>query len=93
MGGSPADFQDRYRAWNPGDLLPLGVRQALIQGSNDAQIPSELPGRWADMARRQGEEVDVSIVSGAGHFDVVDPESAAWAVALGATMKLLGMRR
>jgi acetyl esterase/lipase len=92
MGGSPADFQDRYRAGNPGDLLPLGVRQSLIQGSVDGQIPPELPHRWAEMSRRQGEQVELSIIPGAGHFDVVDPDSRAWDVALGATMKMLGMR-
>jgi acetyl esterase/lipase len=93
MGGPPADFPDRYRAGNPGDLLPLGVRQVLIQGSVDGQIPPELPRRWAEMARRQGEQVDVLIIPGAGHFDVVDPESAAWKVALDATRKLLEKRR
>jgi acetyl esterase/lipase len=89
MGGSPTEFPDRYRAGNPGDLLPFGVPQVLVQGSLDAQIPPELPGRWAEMARRQGDKVDVEIVPGVGHRDVVDPENPAWKVALDATIKLL----
>jgi acetyl esterase/lipase len=80
MGGLPKEFPERYRAGNPGDLLPLNVRQILIQGTEDSQIPPQLPGRWAENARRQGDEVAVKMVAGAGHFDVVDPKSGAWGV-------------
>jgi acetyl esterase/lipase len=89
MGGSPKEFEDRYRAGNPGDLLPLGVPQVLIQGSEDSQIPAELPRRWAELARRQGDPVSVTIVPRAGHFDVVDPESGAWSVVQDAVLKMV----
>ena len=80
MGDKPRYADDRYRAGNPGDLLPLSVPQVLIQGGDDSQIPSELPARWAEMARRQGDEVTIHMVPSAGHFDVVDPQSATWPV-------------
>jgi acetyl esterase/lipase len=89
IGGSPAEFQDRYRAGNPGDLLPLGVPQVLIQGSEDDQIPPELPARWAEIARRQGDTVTVTMLPGADHFDVVDPESKAWATVRAAVLKMV----
>ena len=89
MGGPPAVFEDRYRAGNPGDLLPFGIPQVLIQGSEDGQIPPQLPARWAEMARRQGDEVTVAIVPGAGHFDVVDPRSSAWPVVQDAVLKMV----
>ena len=89
MGGPPAEFEDRYRAGNPGDLLPLSVPQILIQGTDDGQIPSQLPARWADMARRQGDEVTVNIIPAADHFDVVDPKSKAWPTVRAAVFKLL----
>lgn len=92
MGGTPAEVEDRYRAGNPGDLLPLSVPQVLIQGSEDNQIPPTLPGRWADNARRQGDHVTVSIVPGADHFDVVDPASMAWPVVRAAVLHGLGMK-
>ena len=84
MGGAPDRLEDRYRAGNPGDLLPLNIPQTLVQGAEDGQIPGELPGRWAEMARRQGDSVRVVIVPGADHFDVVDPLSKAWPVVLDA---------
>ena len=89
MGGGPIDLPDRYRAGNPGDLLPLGVPQILIQGSEDGQIPPELPGRWVEMARRQGDRVKVMMIPLADHFDVVDPESKAWATVQAAVLSML----
>jgi len=80
MGGTPADLPDRYRAGNPGELLPLMVRQILLQGTEDQQIPPQLPGRWAENARRQGDEVTVTMIPLADHFDIVDPETKAFGV-------------
>ena len=89
MGGGPKDVPDRYAAGNPAELLPLGVPQVLVQGTEDDQIPAALPERWAAEARKQGDHVDVKIVRGAGHFDVVDPQSKAWAVSREAMVGLV----
>jgi acetyl esterase/lipase len=78
MGGRPLDLPDRYKAANPGDLLPFHVPQLLIQGSEDDQIPPDLPPRWAEMARRLGDTATVNMIPSADHLDVVDPESRAW---------------
>ena len=79
MGGSPSEVPERYKAGNPGDLLPLNVPQYVVQGTEDDQIPPGLPGRWAERGKRMGERVEVTMLAGAGHFDVVDPESSYWA--------------
>jgi acetyl esterase/lipase len=89
IGGDAKHFPERYSAADPGQLLPLGVRQVLVQGTEDDQIPPQIPGRWADNARRQGDSVDIRIVPGAGHFDIVDPESSAWHVTRDAMLSLL----
>jgi acetyl esterase/lipase len=89
MGGTPREVSDRYAAADPGELLPLGIPQVLVQGSEDDQIPPNLPMRWADAARRQGDPVDVQIITGASHFDVVDPESRVWPASRDAMLKLL----
>ncbi len=90
MGGRPGDVPDRYRCGNPGDLLPLNTKQLLIQGTDDGQVPVELPRRWAEMSRRQGEDVTVLMVPGADHFDVVDSESHAWPAVKSAILKVVG---
>lgn len=89
MGGLPADVPERYRAGSPGDLLPLNLPQVLVQGMEDGQIPMDLPWRYAENARRQGDGVKVKMLPGAGHFDVVDPESKAFEVVRGAGLGLL----
>lgn len=89
MGGPPERLEDRYRAGNPGDLLPLGVPQALIQGSEDDQIPPQLPGRWAERSRRHGDTVAVTIIPSADHFDVIDPQSKAWGIVQAAVLKMV----
>jgi acetyl esterase/lipase len=92
MGGTPNEAPERYAAANPGQLLPLGVPQVLVQGAEDDQIPPDLPTRWAQEAKRQGDSVEVHIVPGADHFDVVDPQSSAWPVSRDAMLKLLHSR-
>ena len=82
MAGSPHDVPDHYKLGNPGDLLPFHVPQALIQGSEDDQIPPELPYRWADLAHQAGDTATTHIVPAADHFDVVDPQSHAWPIVL-----------
>jgi acetyl esterase/lipase len=91
MGGRPQDFPERYKAGDPGELLPFNVPQILIQGTEDNQIPPELPERWAQMARRAGDTVIVKIVPGADHRDVADPESKAWGTVRDAVQKLLSV--
>jgi acetyl esterase/lipase len=89
LGGSLKDVPERYAATDPGMLLPLGVPQILVQGSEDDQIPPALPLRWQQNAQRQGDRVEVKIVPGADHFDVIDPESHAWPVSRDAMLSLL----
>lgn len=78
MGGTPQQYPDRYRAADPGMLLPLNLPQTLVQGTKDTQIPPQVPQRWAEKARRQGDHVSLQILDGADHFDIVDPKSAVW---------------
>ncbi len=78
IGGGPAEFPERYRNGNPGDLLPLEAPQILIQGTEDDQIPATLPTRWSNLAHSSGSQATVLLLSGADHFDVVDPESRFW---------------
>ena len=89
MGGTPAAVPDRYRSGNPGDLLPLNIPQYMLQGTEDDQIPPQLPVRWAERGRQMGEHVTVEMIPGADHFDVVDPQSKAWPHVMAAINKAL----
>ena len=88
MGSGPAEHPERYRAGDPGQLLPLEGTQVLLQGTLDDQIPPTFPEQWAAKARRVGATVRVHMLPDADHFDIVDPESRAWPPVL-AEVKLL----
>lgn len=89
MGATPQEQPERYLAGDPGHLLPLSIPQLLIQGTDDDQIPPTLPQQWAEKARRQGDQVTVTLIQGADHFDIVDSESKAWPTVQSAIRKLL----
>lgn len=78
IGGSPSDHPDRYQAADPGQLLPLNLKQFLVQGAQDTIVPPQLASLYAEKARKQGDQVTVIPISHADHFDVVDPQSQAW---------------
>lgn len=79
---------DRYKVGNPGALLPFNAPQILIQGTNDGQIPPELPSRWAEMSTWLGDRATVTTIPLADHFDVVDPESQTWRIVRNAERKV-----
>lgn len=78
LGGSPDEYPERYAAISPLDLLPVGVRQLLITGDADDNVPPELTQRYFDTARDAGDPAEMLILPGADHFEIVDPRSAAW---------------
>ena len=92
MGGSPARFPDRYRAGSPGDLLPLMAPQLLIQGTEDDQIPPDLPRLWVEKSKGSGAHATIKMIPGADHLDVVDPQSSAWGAVLAEIKSVLASR-
>jgi acetyl esterase/lipase len=77
MGGKPTDVPDHYREADPMKLT-IRARQWLVQGDADDIVP---PGFSKDYVTRKlaaRENAKLVAIAGAGHFDVVDPRSAAW---------------
>jgi acetyl esterase/lipase len=62
-------------------LLPLGVPQDLVNGTEDAIIPERLGTGYAEQARKAGDAVSLRFVPATGHVELVAPETAAWAEA------------
>jgi pimeloyl-ACP methyl ester carboxylesterase len=87
--GSPASVDARYRSASPFDLLPLGVPQILIHGTDDGSVPLELSERYHQAALAAGDRCDLMVLAGAGHFEVVDPRSVEWQRVLAAVHAML----
>jgi acetyl esterase/lipase len=82
LGGEPEEQPERYDEADP--LTRLGIRPdcevVVVHGSADDVVP--LANSQGLVARRPF--VDLRVLDGADHFDVVDPTSSAWPVVLGA---------
>lgn len=79
MGGGPGRLPDRYAAADPAGLLPTGVPVRLVHGTADDRVPHEMSVEYAARARAGGDRMtECTLLPGAGHFDVIDPLSAAW---------------
>jgi acetyl esterase/lipase len=63
---------------SPRRRIPLGVRQILVHGTDDDQVPFSLSSAFVDAARAAGDDVELVELAGAGHFDPIDPRSAHW---------------
>jgi acetyl esterase/lipase len=88
LGGSPDQVPDRYAAASPVDLLPLGVPQMLIHGIDDDNVPVEISETYHQIAVAQGDDVSLLKLPGAGHFELIDPQSAQWPETLDAIRSL-----
>jgi acetyl esterase/lipase len=90
LGGSPEQYPDRYRAASPPEMLPLGVKQRVIHGIDDNIVPLSISRGYVDAARAKGDDATLNELRGAGHFEVIDPRSAAWPAVRDAIKGLAG---
>lgn len=78
MRGSADSEPAIYDLASPLSLLPLGVRQTIVQGDSDRIIPPVMATAYVDAARQKGDPARLAIIEKAGHFELVDPKSPAW---------------
>jgi acetyl esterase/lipase len=90
VGAAPAEQAQRLALASPVALLPLGVAQHLLVGADDAIVPPDLVTAYAARAAASGDPVTAEVLEGAGHFELVNPASAAWPAVQRAVHLLLG---
>jgi acetyl esterase/lipase len=71
--------QSAYADTSPPHLLPLGRRQIVVSGESDPIVPPRFGETYGAIARKAGDPVQVITLPGAGHFELIDPKSRAWA--------------
>jgi acetyl esterase/lipase len=83
MTGSPsASRPDVYADTSPAERLPLGVPEAIVNGSEDPVAPPWLGRAYAQSVRAAGDPVTFVEVPETGHVELIAPGSAAWARAV-----------
>ena len=77
LGGSPEQYPERAATSAACEMLPVGVPFTLVNGMEDA-LPYSMAEEYAERARAAGDDVQVILIPGAGHFWLVDPNSPGW---------------
>ena len=73
------DHRDDLLAASPVRRVPVGVPLVTVHGAGDRIVPPTMTDRFVAAARDAGDPVTVvTVPDGTGHFNVVDPASAAW---------------
>jgi acetyl esterase/lipase len=78
IGGPPGRYPERWAQADPARLLPIGVPVRLIHGVRDERVPCGMSREFAVRARAAGDDVALGELAGCGHFELIDPASAAW---------------
>ena len=93
LGGSPSEVPERYRQASPAEMLPLHVKQVLIIGAQDTIVRPEHNRTFAETARKSGDDVQLLVLEGAAHFDVIAPNSTAWPTIEAAVLSIVDVKK
>src|SRR6202050_2774540 len=77
LGGTPAEGADHYREADPMKLA-ISARQWLVHGAADDIVPPDFSIDYTSAKHKMKEDARLLQIARAGHFEVVDPGSAAW---------------
>ncbi len=69
---------DPYADTSVPRLLPLGVRQDLVNGREDRIIPYRMATAYMNMAEAAGDRATLHTVPETGHVELVAPNTPAW---------------
>ena len=78
LTGSAGRGGDPYADTSPAALPRIEVRQAVLSGELDPIVPPRFGQGYARAAVARGDRVQELTLAGAGHFELIDPSSAAW---------------
>jgi len=68
-----------YADTSPPRLLPLERGQFVVSGALDPIVPPGFGEAYGSVAIKAGDPVQVLTIPESGHFELIDPRSAAWA--------------
>jgi acetyl esterase/lipase len=69
---------DVFTDTSPAEMLPIGVPQAIVSGALDPIVPPAFGYAYAAKAKAAGDQVADITSAGAGHFELIDPQSDAF---------------
>jgi pimeloyl-ACP methyl ester carboxylesterase len=76
-------------AASPTALLPSGIPQVLIHGTDDDSVPLEISQSYLAKANAAGDNVVLIELAWADHFVLIDAGSAAWTITVDEIKKMI----
>jgi acetyl esterase/lipase len=74
--------EELFAQASPAARLPLGAPQLLVHGDADEIVPVAMSRSYHAAAVATGDPVELAVLPGLGHFEHLDPSSAAWEAVL-----------
>jgi acetyl esterase/lipase len=90
LGGHWGQQEERYRCSSPMALLPIGIPQVLVHGTNDSVVDPSMSEKYAIEATKHGDAARYIPVEGVGHREMIDPAGIGWAIAVTELEHLIG---
>ncbi len=87
MGGDPQSAPANYRNGAPEALLPLGLPQTILVGAEDKAMLVNARS-YVDAASARGDAVELVVLPGAGHFEIVAVGTEAFEATKQALLRL-----
>jgi acetyl esterase/lipase len=79
LGATPKEAPALYAQADLLARLPMGTTSWLVHGDADTTVPPHQSTRYAERARQVGDDAEVHLLPGHGHFGVIDPRDDAFA--------------
>jgi acetyl esterase/lipase len=77
LGGRPEQVAEHYQEADP-MRLDIRAEQWVVHGAVDDVVPPDFSRMYYEQKKKRGENVHLVEIEKAGHFDMIDPRSAAW---------------
>ncbi|MGB8062663.1 MAG: alpha/beta hydrolase [Candidatus Sulfotelmatobacter sp.] len=92
LHGTPSEVPEHYQEADSMRLSIPQARQYLIHGSADDTVPVQFSRDYVREKRKRTPSEDASLIeiAGAGHYDLIDPGSAAWKQVEDTVRQLIG---
>lgn len=89
LGGTPAQFPERYAQASAIKMLPMGIPQILVRGQLDDVLPLSIAKNYIEAAKQAGDPVLLLEFPDHGHHEIGSPLSPCWPVVRSAIESLL----
>ena len=91
VGGSPEEVPERYQQASPCQMGPINVPQIHLVGEYDEIVGAQMVRQDVLELRKQAPEasIDLEVIPGIGHFELVDPTTTVWPIVEKAITQLM----